>query len=100
MRLVGDMQKYTQFQAAESLTAAANNQGGGMAAAGVGMGAGVALGQVMATALSGNTTGNTTVASNADEVTKSLEKIHGLLKAGILTQSEFDAKKTELLKKL
>jgi len=101
MRLVGDMQKYTQFQAAESLGAAASNTGGGMAATGVGMGAGVALGQVMANALSGSTgNANAGVASNVDQVTSALEKIHGLLKAGILTQEEFDAKKAELLKKM
>jgi len=99
MRLVGDLGKYTQFQAAESLSAAAKNEGGGMAATGVGMGAGVALGQVMANALAGSA-GNNQANGGAEDVTKTLEKIHSLFKAGILTEEEFNAKKTELLKKL
>lgn len=54
MNMIGNMQQYTQFQAAQSLPiAAANEGGGGMAGLGVGLGAGVGLGQVMAQALTG-----------------------------------------------
>jgi membrane protease subunit (stomatin/prohibitin family) len=52
MNMIGNMQQYTQFQAAQSLPIAAANEGGGIAALGVGLGAGVGLGQVMAGALS------------------------------------------------
>lgn len=49
MNMIGNMQQYTQFQAAQSLPiAAANEGGGGIAGLGVGLGAGVGLGQVMA----------------------------------------------------
>jgi membrane protease subunit (stomatin/prohibitin family) len=51
MNMIGNMQQYTQFQAAQSLPIAAANEGGGIAALGVGIGAGVGLGQVMAGAL-------------------------------------------------
>jgi len=46
MGIVGDMGRFAQFQAAQSLEAAAQNPGGA-AGAGVGVGAGVAMGQMM-----------------------------------------------------
>ena len=36
----------------------------------------------------------------ADDVVATLEKLHGLVGKGILSQAEFDAKKAELLGKL
>lgn len=49
MAALGDMNTYTQFQAAQALRDAARNEGGGGAAAtGLGLGAGVGLGQAMA----------------------------------------------------
>ncbi len=46
MGVVGDLNKYAQFQAAEAMREAANNPNGGMATMGVGMGAGAAMGQM------------------------------------------------------
>lgn len=46
MGVVGDLNKYTQFQAAESMREAANNQGG-TAGMGAGMGAGMMMAQTM-----------------------------------------------------
>jgi membrane protease subunit (stomatin/prohibitin family) len=37
---------------------------------------------------------------SADDVVATLEKLHGLVEKGILSQAEFEAKKAELLKKL
>ncbi len=52
MAAVGDMAAYTQFQAAQAMRDAAQNEGGGGAAAtGAGLGAGMAMGQAMANAL-------------------------------------------------
>ena len=48
MGLVGDLGKYTQFSAAEALTAAAANPSGGGMAAGLGAGMGMAMGAQMA----------------------------------------------------
>jgi membrane protease subunit (stomatin/prohibitin family) len=98
MRLVGDLGKFTQFQAADAIGVAARNPGEGLASAGVGMGAGVALGQAMAGALSNANAGKGS--SDGDEATKTLEKLHALLKSGVLTQAEFDSKKAEILKKI
>lgn len=52
MGVIGDLGKYTQFQAAQAIRDAAQNEGGGMAGAGVGLGAGSVLGQTMAQAMS------------------------------------------------
>ncbi|MGI3184510.1 SPFH domain-containing protein [Nioella aestuarii] len=51
MGVVGDLNKYTQFSAAEAMTAAASNPGGGEAAAGMGLGMGMAMANQMANAM-------------------------------------------------
>ena len=53
MGIVGDLPRYTQFQVAQSIPAAAAS--GGAAGAGVGVGAGVVMGQAMARAIGGAT---------------------------------------------
>jgi membrane protease subunit (stomatin/prohibitin family) len=50
MKMVGDLDRYTQFAAAQAMTIAAANPSGG-AAIGMGLGAGAAVGQVMAASL-------------------------------------------------
>jgi membrane protease subunit (stomatin/prohibitin family) len=103
MQIVGDLAKYTQFQAAESLRDAASASGG-VAGAGAGLGAGVALGQTMAQALqpamAPAPAAPTVAAAAAVDPIAMLEKLGDLLKKGILTQAEFDAKKTELLQQI
>ncbi len=47
------MNKFTQYQAAQAIRDAAQNEGGGLAGAGVGLGAGAALGQAFGKAMSG-----------------------------------------------
>jgi membrane protease subunit (stomatin/prohibitin family) len=51
MGVLGNLDQYTKFQAATAITEAAQNPGGGIAGAGVGLGVGAALGQQMASAL-------------------------------------------------
>jgi len=51
MNMLGNMQQYTQFQAAQSLPIAAANEGGGFAALGAGLGAGLGIGGVMVNAM-------------------------------------------------
>lgn len=100
MNMIGDMQRYTQYQVANSIPDAAKNEGG-LAAMGVGLGAGVGFGQVVGQSLGAALQQPTAVASvSPDEVVATLEKLHGLVEKGILSQAEFDAKKAELLKKL
>jgi membrane protease subunit (stomatin/prohibitin family) len=47
MNMIGDMNRYTQFQVAQSMPIAAGNEGGGMAGAGMGLGAGMMMAQQM-----------------------------------------------------
>ena len=104
MRMVGDLKQYAQFQAADSISAAAANPGGA-AGVGAGMAAGMAMGQAMKDALAaganeGSQAAPDAAAPAAEDPMVTLEKLHGLMTKGILTQEEFDAKKAELLKKI
>ena len=107
MNMIGDMGRFTQYQVANSIPLAAQNEGG-MAGMGAGLGAGIGIGQSMAQAMTqamqpgvAPAAGATPAASvNADEVVATLEKLHGLVTKGILSQAEFDTKKAELLGKL
>jgi len=103
MNMIGDMQRYTQYQVANSIPDAAKNEGG-MAGMGVGLGAGLGFGQVMGQAIGQAVqppaAATVVTGMSADEVVATLEKLHGLVEKGILSQTEFDAKKAELLKKL
>jgi excisionase family DNA binding protein len=51
MGAIGDMQKFTQYQAAQALRDAAQQEVGGLTGAGVGLGAGAGLGAVMGQAM-------------------------------------------------
>ena len=51
MTMVGDMNRYTQFQVAQSMPIAAANEGGGAAGIGVGLGAGLTMAQSMMNAM-------------------------------------------------
>ncbi|QIL71079.1 hypothetical protein G7048_12355 [Diaphorobacter sp. HDW4B] len=116
MGMVGnDMGKFMQYQTAQSIPKFAESagQGGGIAGDAMGLGAGVALGQVLAQNLQQGLQGGAAqpqqaapaaaaapAAMKPEDVMATLEKLGELKTKGILTQEEFDAKKTELLKKL
>lgn len=113
MGMVGnDMGRFMQYQTAQAIpkfAEGAGNGGGGVAGDAMGLGAGVALGQVLAQNLQQGLQGGAAQAAPAaaapvgvkpEEVMATLEKLADLKAKGILTQEEFDAKKTELLKKL
>ena len=112
MGMVGnDMAKFMQYQTAQAIPKFAEGGGGGSGIAGdaMGLGAGVALGQVLAQNLAAGlqpqhapaaAAAATPVGMKAEDVMATLEKLGELKAKGILTQEEFDAKKTELLKKL
>ena len=119
MGMVGDTAKFMQYQTAQSIPALAagagegGGGGGGIVGSAVGLGAGVALGQVMASqlgkGLAGAAPGAPAAVAGAgdgaggvrpEDVMVTLERLADFKAKGILTQEEFDAKKTELLKKL
>ena len=98
MNLVGDLKRYTQFQTADAITKAAQNEGaGGLAALGANVGVGAAIGQAMAQGLNSNNSQN---AAGGEDVFQTIEKLHQLLSKGVITQQEFDTKKADLLKKI
>ncbi len=107
MNMIGDMGRFTQFQVANAIPLAAQNEGG-LAGMGAGLGAGMGIGQGMAQAMTqamqpgaAQPAAATPVTGvSADDVVATLEKLHGLVAKGILSQAEFDTKKAELLGKL
>jgi membrane protease subunit (stomatin/prohibitin family) len=103
MRLVGDLGAYTRFQTAESIPEAAANPGG-IAGIGAGIGAGAAMAQAMGGQL-GGALGSAGAApagggNGGEDPLAVIERLHGLLGKGVITQAEFDAKKADLLNKI
>jgi membrane protease subunit (stomatin/prohibitin family) len=104
MGMIGDMQRYTQFQVANSIPAAAANPGG-LAGIGAGLATGVAMGQAMTQAIGqaiqpAGAPPAAAAPAKPGDVTQLLEKLHDLKTKGVLTEDEFNAKKAELLKRL
>ncbi|MDR2506662.1 MAG: SPFH domain-containing protein [Candidatus Accumulibacter sp.] len=104
MNMVGDVGQYSRYQTANSIPLAAQNEGG-LSGAGAGLGAGLGIGQAMAQAMMpGLETARAPALApgniNPGEIAATLEKLYELTQKGILTQAEFDSKKTELLNKL
>jgi len=104
MGMIGDMQRYTQFQVANSIPAAAANPGG-LAGIGAGLATGVAMGQAMTQAIGqaiqpAGAAPAAAAPAKPEDVTQLLEKLHDLKTKGVLTEDEFNAKKAELLKRL
>jgi len=103
VNMMGGMQGYTQYQVANAIPLAAQNEGGlaGLGAGvGVGFGVGQQVAQTMAQSLNPQAVAPVAAAVSADQVVATLEKLHGLMEKGILSKEEFEAKKAELMKKL
>ena len=107
MGMAGDLAKYTQYQTANAIPLAAQNEGG-IAGIGAGLASGMAIGQQMAQSL-GAVAGSTNAAvgqQNAAgapahvEPAVRLEQLKGLLDKSLITQGEFDAAKAEVIKQL
>ena len=112
MNMIGNMDQFVKYQTGQAIPAAAasGSAGGGGSLAGTAaeMGIGLAMGQVMAggmaSALRPQTPIDAPPAAAAvptqAEIMATLEKLHELKTKGILTEEEYAAKKTDLLKKL
>jgi membrane protease subunit (stomatin/prohibitin family) len=106
---MGDLNKFTQYQAATAIPLAAQNEGG-MAGIGASMAAGMAMGQTMAKAfnpsavsqavLGGESAAPAPSNSGGDDPSVRLEKLKGLLDKGLISQADYDTAKAEVLKKL
>ena len=91
MGILGDLGKFTQFQAAQAMEKAAANPGGGAGDA-LGLGAGLAMGQAMVGAMGQAQTGG-----GAKDLGTRLAKLKSLLDQGLIEQADFDKRKAELL---
>lgn len=111
MGMMGDLGKFTQYQAAQSIPLAAQNEGG-LAGIGAGLAAGVGVGQIMGDAMrqalqpgivAGAAAGMAApqaAAPAADDPAARLEKLKALLDKGLIAQADYDNAKAEILKKL
>jgi membrane protease subunit (stomatin/prohibitin family) len=106
----GDLNKYTQYQTANAIPLAAQNEGG-IAGIGAGLASGMAIGQQMAQGLANGMTNQTTQgtpvtaqqqvgATEIEAPEARLEKLKGLLDKGLISQGDFDGAKAEVLKRL
>jgi membrane protease subunit (stomatin/prohibitin family) len=99
----GDLNKYTQYQVANAVPLAAQNEGG-MAGVGASLSAGVILGQTMAQGLAGAQ--RPTVAPAAGETAAAadpearLGQLKSLLDKGLISATDFETAKAEVLKRL
>jgi len=96
MGIVGDLGKYTQFQAANAIEAAANNPGGGgEMTSGLGLGAGLAMGQQMAANLQGAQAASAQPAQKS--VKERLAELKSLLDDGLISEDDFNQRKATIL---
>ena len=104
MGAIGNMQQYTQFQAAKAMREAAN-QPGGLAGAGVGLGAGMMAGGLMAQHLAPMAFGGggqqpaapTPAAPAAPSVGDRLKKLKSLMEQGLIDEATFAKKRDAIL---
>jgi membrane protease subunit (stomatin/prohibitin family) len=101
MGMAGDLNKFTQYQVANAIPLAAQNEGG-VAGLGAGISAGVALGQTMAAGLAAATHpgGAAPAGAAATDPEARLGQLKGLLDKGLISAADFESAKTEVLKKL
>ncbi|MBT9517450.1 MAG: SPFH domain-containing protein [Methyloversatilis discipulorum] len=102
MGMAGNMATYTQYQTASAIPLAAQNEGG-LAGIGASLGAGLTMGQVMTEAMRTAQAGATTsapaaAATEAPEVR--LGKLKSLLDGGLITQTDYDAAKAEVIRQI
>lgn len=101
--MAGDLNKYTQYQVANAVPLAAQNEGG-MAGVGASLSAGLVLGQTMAQGLAAAKAAPAAGAANAAPVpmdaASRLEQLKSLLDKGLISGSDFESAKAEVLKKL
>ena len=103
MGMVGNMATYTQYQTANAIPLAAQNEGG-LAGVGASLGAGLTMGQVMTEAMRAAQAGTPAAAPAAapavDTPEARLGKLKSLLDGGLITQADYDAAKADVIKQI
>jgi membrane protease subunit (stomatin/prohibitin family) len=107
--MAGDLNKYTQYQVANAVPLAAQNEGG-MAGVGASLSAGMVLGQTMAQGIAGaqkpaaggTGAGGTAAegAAAAPDPEARLGQLKNLLDKGLISAGDFETAKAEVLKRL
>jgi len=99
----GDLNKYTQYQVANAIPLAAQNEGG-MAGVGASLSAGLVLGQTMAQGLAGAQKPAAPAPAEAAPGTADPEarlgQLKSLLDKGLISAGDFETAKAEVLKRL
>ena len=98
MGVVGDLNRYTQYQTASAIPLAAQNEGG-IAGIGAGVGVGAAIGQAMATNMNAAPAAAPQAAGNNDPQAR-LAQLKALLDQGLITAEDYEKAKAEVLKQL
>ena len=98
MGVVGDLNRYTQYQTASASPLAAQNEGG-LAGIGAGVGVGAAIGQAMATNMNAAPSAAPQAAGNNDPQAR-LAQLKALLDQGLITAEDYEKAKAEVLKQL
>ena len=120
MGIVGDLSRYTQYQTAQAIPIAAQNEGG-VAGIGAGIAAGMGMGNAMTAAMMGQQVAPqgqpvvqaaqtaapvaaATVASTApaagEDLAGKLTQLKTLLDQGLISQADYDTAKAEVIKKI
>lgn len=97
----GDLNKFAQYQAAQSIPLAAQNEGG-IAGVGAGMAAGAAIGQAMTGALNPQTQGQAgqPAQTSSNDYVERLQQLKTLLDKGLVTEDDYAKAKAEILARL
>lgn len=109
MGVIGDLGRYGQYQTAEAIPLAAQNEGG-LAGIGAGLGVGAGIGQAMAGAMAGmmqpptaagaQPEAQAAVQTASEDPQEKLSKLKSLLDKGLISQEDYDQAKAEVLKRL
>jgi len=103
--MAGDLNKYTQYQVANAVPLAAQNEGG-MAGVGASLSAGLVLGQTMAQGLAAGQKAASepsappVAAAATPDPEARLAQLKGLLDKGLISAGDFESAKAEVIKKL
>lgn len=102
MNMVGDLQRFQQFQMGVAMGHAGEGNGGGMES-GMNMAGGMMMANMMMQNMQqqqAQPSGQQAAPASKDDIMKTLKDLADLKTAGIITEEEFAAKKAELLAKL
>lgn len=95
MNMVGDLQRFTQFQMATAMEKSAENPGGGNIGADIGTG--MAMANMMNQTMQNTSSGG---ANQKEDIIQMLKDLGELKEAGVLTEEEFSEKKKQLLDRI